>query len=307
MSPIKNVAVFGATGTLGQILLPALIAAGFTVTAITRPNSSISIAHADVQIAVAAYDDVIAVTAALQGQDAVIEAFNPSAAAYQSIIVQAAIKAGVARIITPDFSSDTFSPYVDEVLIFGPKRKAQQELELQAKNSAGALTWTAIIVGGWYDWGIQHGVFWINKTDRTITRFGSGNQKYAISRLEFVGKAVVEVLSNPGKYENRPAYFASHTVTTNQLIELVKEVGGEDWKVIDMSLDGFIDHGKQLWEQDTANGVENRMVTQAYAMLGTAALFDEGNRYNGDFGDKLERGWDEGEDVLKDNLRRLLN
>jgi len=36
---------------------------------------------------------------------------------------------------------------------------------------------------------------------------------------------------------------------------------------------------------------ENRVATQAWAMLGTAALFDEDNRHGGDFGKKLETGW----------------
>lgn len=307
MSSIKNVAIFGATGTLGHVLLTALTDAGFNVTAITRPDSSKRTTLPGIQVKTVVYDDVIAVTAALKGQDAVIEAFNPSAAAYQDTIVKASLAAGVSHLITPDFSSDTFNPHVDEILIFEPKRKAQHELERLVRESGDKLSWTAVIVGGWYDWGIQNGAFWVNKTNRTVTRVGSGNQRYAISRLELVGKAVVNILSNPQSYRNRAAYFASHTVTTNQLIRVVKEVTDGSWKVVDIPLEGFIDQGRKLWEQDTANQVENRVNTQAYAMLGTAALFDERNRYNGDFGDMLEVGWDEGDDVLKETLKKIIN
>jgi len=42
-------------------------------------------------------------------------------------------------------------------------------------------------------------------------------------------------------------------------------------------------------------------------MLGTAALFDEGNRYGGDSSDRLEAGCNEGEDVLRERMKALLN
>lgn len=320
MGAIKNIAIFGvsklivqaspithrrqATGTLGQVLVPTLIQAGFTVTAISRPESEKKCLRPEVITKFAEYDDIPALTAALEGQNAVVEAFNPAAAKYQSTIVRAAIAAGVSHLITPEFSSDTFNEHADELLIYEPKLKAQRELEQLVRESGGVMSWTAIIVGAWYDWGIQNGVFWINKSNRTITRFGSGEQRYAISRIGLVADTVVAVLGAPEKFQNRPAYFASHTVTTNQLISLAKEIGG-NWEVFDVSVDGFVENGRQHWNKDTAKGVKDRMNTPAYAMLGTAALFDENNRYGGDFGHKLEPGWDEGDEALKDNLKKL--
>lgn len=288
------------------MLIPALLKAGFNVTAITRPQSMNGATRPGVIVKRAHCDDVEKLAEALENQDAVIEAFNPAAAVNQGSIVRAAIAAGVSHLITPDFSSDTFNEHVDEVLIFEPKRKAQRELEDLVAKSGEALSWTAVIVGAWYDWAIKNGVFWINREAQTIMRFGSGNQKYAISRVELTGDAVVAVLKDPTKYRNRPAYFASHTVTTNQLIDMVKSVHNSEWKIVDSPLDGFLDEGRRLWAQDTVKGVEDRLSTKAYKVLGTAALFDEGNRYNGDFGEKLEPGWDEGMDMLKANLKGLL-
>lgn len=281
--------------------------AGFKITAITRPESfGNSTFSPDVATTTAQYNEVDSLVKAFGGQDALIEAFNPSAATYQDTIVRAAIAAGVKHILTPDFSSDTFNPHVDEVLIFEGKRRAQTELEAVIAQSAAQVSWTALIVGGWYDWGIKNGVFWIDKANKTIMRFGSGEQKYAISRLSHISDFVVHVLRNPEGFRNRPAYFATHTVTTNQLIALVEEVGGDGWKVTDVDVSSFVERGRKLWQQDTEDGVENRVASQAWAMLGTAAIFDESNRYGGDFGTKLEKGWDEGVDTLKEELRELL-
>lgn len=113
------------------------------------------------------YTDVKSLTAALQGQHALVEAFNPAAAVHQRVVIQAALAAGISHIITPDFSGDTFSDHVDEILIFEPKRSAQRELENIVAASGSRLSWTAIVVGPWYDWIIEAGIFWVNRDNDT--------------------------------------------------------------------------------------------------------------------------------------------
>ncbi|OHE98286.1 hypothetical protein CORC01_06483 [Colletotrichum orchidophilum] len=305
MTAIKKVAVLGATGALGEVLIPALLQADFEVTCITRTDSKRNL-PIDVVVRVSDYSDVAALTVALKDQDAVVEAFNPAAASYQTHILQAALAAGVKHIITPDFSGNTFHPNAKEAVIFNPKLTAQREVERVVAESNGSLAWTAIISGPWYDWTIERGIFWVNKENRTVTRYGSGDQKYSISRRALNGEALVAVLNNPEEYRNRAAYFASHTVSTNQLIAVVKDLGLENWKIVDVPFDGFAEKAHAMWQEDTENGVTDRLNSKAYAALSTVALLDEGNRYGSNFEDQVESGWDEGGDALKENLRRLL-
>ncbi|KAK1470505.1 hypothetical protein CCUS01_06270 [Colletotrichum cuscutae] len=305
MKAIKQVAVIGATGALGEVLIPALLQADFEVTCITRPGSQKSL-PAGVHVRSSDYSNIEALTQALGGQDAVVEAFNPAAASYQANILQAASATGVRHIITPDFSGNTFHPNAKDALIFGPKLTAQRELERVVAESNGSLSWTAIITGPWYDWTIERGIFWINKERRTITRYGSGDQKCSISRRALNGEALVAVLSNPERYQNRAAYFASHSVSTNYLIALVEDLGLEGWETVDVPFDGFADEARALWREDTEKGVEDRLNSRAYAALSTVALLDEDNKYGSNFEDQVESGWDEGERALKDSLNRLL-
>lgn len=290
---------------LGQVLIPALIDGGFIVTTVSRSNSNPSI-WPNIRSLTLDYGDVVSLTEAFQGQDAVIEAFNPSAAIHQSAIVQAAIAAGVSRLITPDFGSDTFNKNIKEVLIYDPKVKAQKELEDCIAQAGNSLSWTAIITGAWYDWAIKNGKFWINREARTITRFGSGNQRYSMSRLGTAAEAVIAVLRKPELYHNRPVYVANHTISTNKLITMVESLGIAEWKVVDAPLEGLIKTGTELWHEDTAKGITNRLESQAYPILGTAALFDENNRYGADFGTKVEPGWEEGDETLLKELKELL-
>ncbi|KAJ9133430.1 NAD-binding protein [Pleurostoma richardsiae] len=307
MESIKNVAVLGASGNLGRVVIPTLLRDGFTVTIIARPGSKTESHNADLIVKTADYANLASMTLALRGQHAVVEAFNPAAGVHQHTIVQAAIAAGVSHLLTPDFSSDTFHANAKELLIFGPKIQAQQELESLVEASDGALSWTAIIVGPWYDWGIERGALWIDREHRTVTRFGSGDQRYSMSRLELCGEAAAAVLREPAKYRNRPAYFASSTVSTNELIEILEDIRTkETWKVVDVPVANLLQTGRRLWEEEEASGISDKLNSKAYPLLGTAALFDEENRFGADFGHKLEPGWDQGKDKLKEHLKQLL-
>jgi hypothetical protein len=194
-----------------------------------------------------------------------------------------------------------------EVELLNPKLAAQRVLEQIIAESGGAMTWTGIVVGPWYDWAIEKGVFWFDREKKVITRYGSGEQRISVSRQALAGEALVAVLKEPARFQNRAAYFASHLVTTNQLIGLVKELGLKSWTVKDVPMDEFAAEARRLWAQDTAAGVENRLATKAFPMMATVTLLNEGNRYGANFGDKVEKWWDEGEDALREALKRMLS
>lgn len=262
------------------------------------------------------------------GQDAVIEAFNPIGASLQPTIVDAALKAGVKHIITPDFAGDTFNPHVPELLIYQTKVAAQKRLEERVAGTE--LKWTAIITGAWFDWGtatldlfssfsrhgfsanclsaIPRGYFWVNPKKKTVVIYGSGNQRYSMCHIPTAAKAVVDVLSDPVKFANRPIYVADHTVSTNQLIPILEEIS-PGWDVQHVDVDDFFAAGKRTWDEDTKAGVKVRLASEAYAMLGTYGIFEENNRYGADFEDMIEPGYgykrDRGQ--LKEDLRELVS
>ena len=152
---------------------------------------------------------------------------------------------------------------------------------------------------------IPIGWFWIQPRTKTIYKYGSGNQRWSVSRVATAGMAVVEVLNNPEKYENRPVYVADHTVSTNEVIPMLKEIDPE-WQAQPMEIDNLMEQAKAMWDEDTKNGVTNRLATQAYALLGTAGLFDENNKYMADMSSKLEMGFERPSSEFKEELRELV-
>ena len=262
-----------------------------------------------------AYNDLTRLIIALRNQDAVVENFNPAALVHQRTIVRAALAAGIKHIVTNEFGLDTFHPKIGELPSAQVKVNAQAVLEEElqiaiANGKSTPLSWTGIFSGVWYDWAIRGGKFWVNPVTRTITRFGSGNQKTSISRAALNGEAVVTVLRAPERFKNRPAYFASHTVTTNELIALVKEVSDDPekpWSVADLpDTEALRRYAMRLWDEDTDKGVEDRLNTQAFTMLSTAAVFEESNLFGADYGEKLEPGWNEGSETLKEQIKQLI-
>ncbi|RAH50443.1 uncharacterized protein BO95DRAFT_510539 [Aspergillus brunneoviolaceus CBS 621.78] len=125
-SSIRNVTAPGTTGTIGQEIVKALLP--------WKQEAPISLSQlSDNDNNEVDYEFPASLTQALADQHAIVEAFNPSATIHQERIVRAALAApSVQRLITPDFSSDTFHPHA---------------------NGSTAY-WTALITGPFFDWGI---------------------------------------------------------------------------------------------------------------------------------------------------------
>ncbi|CZR69917.1 uncharacterized protein PAC_19817 [Phialocephala subalpina] len=306
MSTIRKVVVLGASGNVGRPIVGALIASGFDVTAVSRSTINSSTSNLSAKYLTTDYS-YSSLSDVFKNQDAIVCAYNPAAAAaHHKAIAVAALACGIKHLITPDFSSDTFNAHVDELQIFEPKRKAQRYLERKIQDAGSSMHWTAIICGPFWDWAIPRGIFWLDPKSRTVTIFGSGNQRISMSGISMVGRASVEVLSRPEKYVNRPAYFADYTISNNQLLAIAEEVAKEKWNTRSVSLGGLREEGLKQWDEDTKNGVHDRLNSTAYQMLGTYGLFEGDNRYTADFGDKAEAGWQKGVYELEEELRVLL-
>src|SRR5690242_16544214 len=105
-----KVAVAGATGNVGIPILKELLAAGFSVTALTRQgSSSASKLPSDANLTVKEVDftSVPSLTEALKGHFAVVSTLATIAVGSQDLLIDAAAAAGVTRFIPSEFGSDT--------------------------------------------------------------------------------------------------------------------------------------------------------------------------------------------------------
>lgn len=125
--------------------------AGFNVTAVSRESSSSTFPD-NVQVRRADFSSVESLAKAFEGQDAVILTVATAAVGGQVPIIDAAIKAGVKRIIPSEFGHNPAKinhPILNQLL--AGKKKTLDYLAEQAKAHP-TTTWTGIATEPFFDW-----------------------------------------------------------------------------------------------------------------------------------------------------------
>ena len=139
-----------ATGNLGPAVVKALLDAGFTVTALTRIDSTSSVLPG-AKVRKTDYSSPETIAEAFKGQDAVVSTIATAGIGQQQAVVDAAIKAGVKRFIPSEFGMDTTTITGGAAKILGGKIALQGVLDKAAKENEG-FSWTGISTGMFFDW-----------------------------------------------------------------------------------------------------------------------------------------------------------
>ncbi|KAI1337667.1 NAD(P)-binding protein [Xylariaceae sp. FL0016] len=225
MGSITKVALAGATGNLGPAILNALLDAEFQVTVLTRQGSSHTF---PISVAVKAvdYDSVDSLTAALQGQDALVSTLGALALPKQVNLIQAAVQAKVKRFLPSEFGSNTSNPKAAQLPVFAGKVVVQDALKKEAE--AGKLTYTLVSNGPFFDWGMRIGLV-LNAKEKSVDLYDGGDKVYSATTLATVGKAVAGVLKHPEETKNRAVFVQDVAVTQKKLLTLAEKVTGEKW------------------------------------------------------------------------------
>lgn len=219
MSSIKNVAVVGASGALGKPVLSALVNSDlFDITVLRRIGSS-STFPSHIKTVDVDYNSVEALTSALKGQDAVVSTVGTMQVAAQTLIIDAAVAAGVQRFIPSEFGSNLDVPKTRALPVFKYKVEVQDYLKEKAK--AGKISYTLVYNSGFLDWGIENDFILSTKEPRPLIE--DGNNVFSSTTLASVADAVVGVLKHPEETKNRPVYIEDIKVTQNKLVELARK------------------------------------------------------------------------------------
>jgi len=152
-TPIENEIVANklqATGNLGPAVVKALLDAGFTVTALTRIDSTSTVLPG-AKVHKTDYSSPDSIAEAFKGQDAVVSTIATAALRQQQAVVDAAVKAGVKRFIPSEFGMDTTTITGGAKKILGAKIALQGVLAKAAEEHEH-FSWTGISTGMFFDW-----------------------------------------------------------------------------------------------------------------------------------------------------------
>ncbi|WP_221393408.1 NmrA family NAD(P)-binding protein [Dyadobacter sp. NIV53] len=228
-----KILVAGATGDLGERIVKALIAKGADVVAIVRASSEaqkieklismganvIEVNMADVNDLAKACSGVSCVVSALAGlQDVIVDA--------QSILLEAAVKAGVPRFIPSDYSSDFTN------LPEGENRNFDLRKEFHKKLDKADIASTSIFIGAFSDI-LAYNTPFFNQKNQTIGYWGDDPDW----KTDFTTKDNAAEYTAAAALDNEtPAKLniASIQVSANDMFDLGKKIKEKEFKIIPM-------------------------------------------------------------------------
>ncbi|KAF2201402.1 NAD(P)-binding protein [Delitschia confertaspora ATCC 74209] len=235
ITPLKNIIVAGATGSVGAPILKALLEEpSLNVSILSRASSK---AQFPVSIPLKKVSDEFTVeelTEAFRGQDAVVVALSTTPITQDNLairLIEGAIAAGVKRFIPSEFGTNNLDPRARKVVpIYDTKGAAHEFLEKRCKESG--MTWTSFACGSWLDWALnpaQSGNFLgIDVKNKRATIWDSGNSRFAITTSHNTGLAVVRSLLHPNLTANKQIFLADfHTTSASIVAELECQTGSK--------------------------------------------------------------------------------
>jgi len=226
---IKKVTLAGASGPVGTAILKELLKSQlFDISVLTRHTSTHTF-PAGVKVVPVDYTSTDSLIAALQGQDALVSSVAMAAVPSQRLLIDAAVKAGIKRIIPSEFGCDLKNTAARKLPVFAGKVDIERYLDELAIK--GETSYTLVFCGPFLDLGLRQGIF-LNFEKREAHVYDGGDQLISTSRLGTVGKAVRRILTHPRETADRAVWVKDIDISQNQLLKLAKSLTpGEEWKV----------------------------------------------------------------------------
>ncbi|KAG9236288.1 hypothetical protein BJ875DRAFT_397547 [Amylocarpus encephaloides] len=234
---LRNVALLGATGTLGSKILTALNRAGFNVTAIQRKESTKSAPNAakSLKVDLNSSSDL---ASAFMGQDFVVAATPNPRLATEKFWMEAAIQAGVKRIIPSEFSTNLEAKASQSLPIVKDKLEIRKYVE--ELGASGKIEWTSVNNGPFcvgFLW--TSGFVGPNLKNQTTTFHDGGNNIVCTSTLERIGESVAKVLATEHleSTKNKPVYTYSAAVSERKMTDVFAKIKGITFEETEVSIE----------------------------------------------------------------------
>ncbi|RAL07699.1 aromatic alcohol reductase [Aspergillus homomorphus CBS 101889] len=228
MSTLQKVALLGR-GSLGSIVLDELLRARFTVTVLTRSDSTSTAATLPVGITLKQvdYSSLESLQSALQGHDIVISTLTPAAIPLQKLIIDASIAVGVTRFIPADYGAICSDPSgaAQKLPCHAPAVAIQNYL----RERDTQIEHTIFAVGALLERIFTLPVA-VDLAHRAVRLYDGGVHAFSVSRTSTVAKAVVGALQKLEETRNRVVRVHDAVLTQRRVYNLARKwTAGEQW------------------------------------------------------------------------------
>jgi len=244
--PFQKIAIAGAGGFLGSRILKHLLTVPTIsqITVLTHSTSSTFPSSPILSVvSLPSYNDISALTAALQGHDLLISALGRIASdGADESLVSAAISAGVRRYMPSEYTVDCFHPNSIDVAgstVLAGKIASAKRIQQMAEQ--GEIEYTTFITGALLDWWFEKPNPVIVAKEQKITLLDGGEIKMTGVTTEFVAKCIGAAVTMSEDFtRNRRIRIAETEYTGKTLLATFEEVTGEKWTVIEKRTDAVL-------------------------------------------------------------------
>ncbi|KAJ5370227.1 uncharacterized protein N7496_006319 [Penicillium cataractarum] len=234
------VAVVGATGGMGQLVVMELIKRGVAVKALVRPNTDASrtqkLREAGVIITPVNLSDVTSLTRELTGATCVVSTLQGLREVIHSLqgkLLQASVAAKVQRFIPSDFSLDFTKTKP------GSNRNLDLRREFHAQLRNSGIAWTSILNGGFMDL-MAGDTPMINHKSHKVPYIGKLTQLLDFTTMADTAAYTAAVAADPNPAPNF-LRIASDIVSVQDIANAQTKVQGVQYKPSWMGPIGFME------------------------------------------------------------------
>ncbi|KAF6811402.1 hypothetical protein CMUS01_13271 [Colletotrichum musicola] len=274
-APIRTVAIAGATGFLGRVLLDVLLESNlFQLTVLTRNGSGHSF-PANVAVKAVDYESVPNLEAALRGQDALVSALGYDHIHKQRNLVDAAFNAGVRRMIPSEYGNDTKNPKLATVPIYHPKIAVREYLDEKVAQKP-SFSYTIVMNVSFLAPGYALDFLVDVKGKKAHIKDG-GDVRFNATTMPHIGQAIIGILTHLEETANRPVKISSVETTQNEIVEIAKSVEPTgEWEIKHSRTEDLEKVARERWAQgDHSEEVAEMFINRAFIGKGWGGYFPE--------------------------------
>ncbi|KAK1069026.1 hypothetical protein LTR33_011004 [Friedmanniomyces endolithicus] len=273
-SPLKNIAIVGASGSVGTFITKALISQGqHNVTAITRGHKPVTPRNKSAQmpeglhaIKEVDYDSHESLVGAMKGQDMLIITMNVMAPRdSQTKLIDAAIEAGIHWIMPNQYGGYFADDETNESGRADMLRAGTMAVRRYIEGKGGS--WIVVACGFWYEFSLsgQEYRYGFDFEKKNLTLFDDGEVKHTCSTWPQVGRAVAKLLALPvsgaspclNDWKNNQVVFSSFALSQRDMLASVLRVTGDkesDWKITHEGTEERYKRGQEMFKQGNIAG-----------------------------------------------------
>ncbi|EPE27845.1 NAD(P)-binding Rossmann-fold containing protein [Glarea lozoyensis ATCC 20868] len=129
-------------------------------------------------------------------------------------------------------------------------RRKLEELADKAISEDNPFTWTSIVNGHFFDYGLEDGLLHFNLDTHVAQLLDGGSIRASTSTLPRVAEAVVRVLQRPNETRNRAIYVQSFCPTQLEILAALERATGTQWRTEHIDSKAYLEENSKLLATD---------------------------------------------------------